>query len=98
MTEWERSHGDKGEGGREREADEGGERGGFELMLSPCLCDDCHRGSLGLWFNTMADNDKADGQMVLYVREDLCECICMHVCASGAQASMSVKSSSRLKL
>lgn len=84
MTEWERSHRDKGEGGRgrgqEKETDEGGgKRGGFELILSLSLCDGCHRGSAGLWFNTMADNNRADGQMAMYVPKDFCVSVCVHL-------------------
>ena len=91
MTEWERSHRDKGAGGRERgqekEADEGGgKRGGFGLMLSRSLCDDCHRGSVGLWFNTMADNNRADGRMAMCVCKDICVCVCVCVCASACMS------------
>lgn len=65
MTEWERSHGDKREGGsesgRKRKQIKGEERQEFELILSQSLCDDCHRGSSGLRLNTTADNNRADG-------------------------------------
>lgn len=57
---------ERGKGQKEKPMKEE-ERRGFELMLSLSLCDDCHRGSPGLWFNTMADNNRADGQMVMYV-------------------------------
>lgn len=62
-----------------------GKRGGFELMLSLSLCDDCHRGSAGLWFNTMADNNRADGQMAMYVGLDICMrvCVCLHARVCG---------------
>lgn len=64
MTEWERSHRDKGEGGQieqgqEKEADEGaGEEGEFKLMLSVMIATE---GAAGLWFHTMAEKNKADG-------------------------------------
>lgn len=53
------------------------ERWGFELMLSLSLCDDCHRGSLSLWFYTMADNNRTDGQIAMYVCKDLYEGVCL---------------------
>lgn len=68
-------------------------------MLSLSLCHDCHRGSLGLWFNTMADNNRADGQMVMCA-DVCCVCVCVSAClsVSGEQESMSMKSSSTVKL
>lgn len=65
-------------------------------MLSLSLCHDCHRGSLGLWFNTMADNNRADGQMVMCA--DVCVCVSACLSVSGEQESMSMKSSSTVKL
>lgn len=47
-------------------------------MLSLSLCDDCHRGSLLLWLTTMADNNRADGQIAMYVYKDLCEGVYLH--------------------
>lgn len=55
-------------------------------MLSLSLCDDCHRGSVGLWFNTMVDNNRADGQMATYVGVfvRVHVRICMHECVGRA--------------
>lgn len=55
-------------------------------MLSLSLCDDCHRGSVGLWFNTMADNNRADGRMAMCVRKGIRVSvrICMHQCIGRA--------------
>lgn len=53
-------------------------------MLSLSLCHDCHRGSLGLWFNTMADNNRADGQMVMCADVCVCVCVCMPECVRRA--------------
>lgn len=56
-------------------------------MLSLSLCDDCHRGSAGLQFNTMVDNNSADGQLAMYVRKDswVWVSICMHECVGRAE-------------
>lgn len=68
MTEWERSHRDKGEGGQieqgqeegqEKEANErAGEEGEFKLMLSVMIATE---GAAGLWLHTMAEKNRADG-------------------------------------
>lgn len=45
-------------------------------------------GQPGLWFNTMADNNIADGKMAMYLGLELCVCcvcICMHGCAGGSR-------------
>lgn len=56
-------------------------------------------GQPGLWFNTMADNNIADGKMAMYVRTVCVLCVHLHawVCR-GEQGSMSMKSSSTVKL
>lgn len=51
-------------------------------MLSLSLCDDCHRGSPRLWFHTMADNNRTDGQMAMHVHQNVCvrwACVCVHL-------------------
>ena len=55
-------------------------------MLSLCVCDDCHRGSAGLWLNTMADYNRADGRMAMYVCERVCVCVHAGVCRKGRGA------------
>lgn len=86
MTEWERSHRDKRERerGEEREADEGRGKGGLKWCYLWASVVIAREGSFGLCFNTMADNNRADGQMVMYLHKDFCLCVCMHECVSRA--------------
>lgn len=99
MTEWERSHRDKGdwgwgshrgrgsEWGRGRERGEIKGKGGIwtDVICETC-CYDYQRGSVGLWFNTVADNNRTDWFMGVYARTDVCACVCvcMHECVERA--------------
>lgn len=61
------------------------ERQGFES-------DGCHGGALLLCFTTMVDDNRVDGRLDMHVS------ICMHESVEAEQGSMSVKSSSTVKL